>query len=195
MNTGKTLSALLEEIRLYQPYTDKETREKNQIIGFVEQNPDCLTRGNEIAHLTASAWVVNPERTKVLMAYHKIYDSWAWLGGHADGNADLLEVAMKEACEEAGLKKVRPVTPEIFSLETLTVDGHVKRGQWVPSHLHLNLTYLLEATEEEMLAVNEEENSGVAWFTFEEALKASKEPWFVEHIYTKLINKIKLGGY
>ena len=208
MNCDKTLENLMAEIRLYQPWTDKETWEKKQILAFMEQNPDCLSRANEIAHMTASAWVVNPARTKVLMAYHKIYDSWAWLGGHGDGNADLLEVAMKEACEEAGLKPasaaagdggpldgVRPVTEEIFSLETLTVAGHMKRGQWVPSHLHLNLTYLLEAPEDAVLAVNEEENSGVAWFTFEEALQASKEPWFVEHIYSKLIHKIRLGGY
>ena len=61
----------------------------------------------------------------------------------------------------------------------------------MPSHLHYNVTYLLEAAEDAVLAVNEEENSGVAWFTFEEALKASKEPWFVEHIYPKLIRKVE----
>ena len=157
----KNLETLMDEIRLYQPWTEKETWEKQQILDFMEKNPDCLFRGNRIAHMTASAWVVNRQRTKVLMAYHKIYDSWAWLGGHADGEADLLQVAMKEACEEAGLRpaaaadqgpdaaagSLRPVRKEIFSLETLTVDGHVKRGSWVPSHLHLNLTYLLEADE------------------------------------------------
>jgi len=197
-NTEKTLEQLVEEIRLYQPWTDKETWEKQQILDFIEKNPDSLIRGNRIAHLTVSSWVVNPEeRTKVLMAYHKIYDSWAWLGGHADGDADLLAVAVKEACEEAGLTPdlVRPVSRDIFSLETLTVAGHMRRGQWVPSHLHLNLTYLLEAPEDAVLAVNEEENSGVAWFTFEEALKASKEPWFIEHIYSKLIHKLKLGRW
>lgn len=190
-----TLTDLMEEIRVYQPWTDKETWEKTQILDFMERNPDCLTRGNRIAHMTASAWVMNRQRTKVLMAYHNIYDSWAWLGGHADGEPDLLAVAMKEACEEAGLRTVsqggslRPVREEIFSLETLTVDGHVKRGSWVPSHLHLNLTYLLEADENETIHNNEEENSGVRWFSPEEALAASKEAWFVEHIYSKLIRK------
>ncbi|MGN1415090.1 MAG: NUDIX hydrolase [Anaerovoracaceae bacterium] len=209
----KNLETLMDEIRLYQPWTEKETWEKQQILDFMEKNPDCLLRGNRIAHMTASAWVVNRERTKVLMAYHKIYDSWAWLGGHADGEADLLQVAMKEACEEAGLRpaaaepegraaadrapdaaagSLRPVRQEIFSLETLTVDGHVKHGSWVPSHLHLNLTYLLEADEAEPLRINAEENTGVRWFPFEEALAASKEPWFVEHIYSKLIRKLQI---
>lgn len=198
----KNLKTLMDEIRLYQPWTEKETWEKQQILDFMEKNPDCLFRGNRIAHMTASAWVVNRQRSKVLMAYHKIYDSWAWLGGHADGEADLLQVAMKEACEEAGLRpanpilmaagSLRPVREEIFSLETLTVDGHVKHGSWVPSHLHLNLTYLLEADEEEPLRINAEENTGVRWFAFEEALAASKEPWFVEHIYSKLIRKLQM---
>ena len=198
----KNLKTLMDEIRLYQPWTEKETWEKQQILDFMEKNPDCLFRGNRIAHMTASAWVVNRQRSKVLMAYHKIYDSWAWLGGHADGEADLLQVAMKEACEEAGLRpanpilmkagSLRPVREEIFSLETLTVDGHMKHGSWVPSHLHLNLTYLLEADEEEPLRINAEENTGVRWFAFEEALAASKEPWFVEHIYSKLIRKLQM---
>ena len=226
----KNLKTLMDEIRLYQPWTDKETWEKQQILDFMEKNPDCLLRGNRIAHMTASAWVVNRQRTKVLMAYHKIYDSWAWLGGHADGEADLLQVAMKEACEEAGLRpadpilmkaglrpaaaagepgseegraaadrgsaaaagSLRPVREEIFSLENLTVDGHMKHGSWVPSHLHLNLTYLLEADEAEPLRINAEENTGVRWFPFEEALAASKEPWFVEHIYSKLIRKLQI---
>ena len=198
----KNLKTLMDEIRLYQPWTEKETWEKQQILDFMEKNPDCLFRGNRIAHMTASAWVVNRQRSKVLMAYHKIYDSWAWLGGHADGEADLLQVAMKEACEEAGLRpanpilmkagSLRPVREEIFSLETLTVDGHMKHGSWVPSHLHLNLTYLLEADEAEPLRINAEENTGVRWFAFEEALAASKEPWFVEHIYSKLIRKLQI---
>ena len=124
------------------------------------------------------------------MAYHNIYDSWSWLGGHADGEEDLLSVAMKEAREEAGIRNVRPVSDEIFSLEVLTVDGHVKRDRYVSSHLHLNVTYLLEADEEEGLHVREGENSGVQWFGLDEAVQASSEPWFREHIYSKLNTKL-----
>lgn len=185
------LKELMDQIAGYLPWSEEELREKQQILQFMEKNPDCLFRSNEIAHMTASAWIVNPRRTKVVMAYHNIYHSWAWLGGHADGEADLLKVAKKEGEEEAGLKFLRPVTEEIFSLESLIVEGHQKRGAWVPSHLHLNLTYLFEADEEEKLHRNEEENSGVRWFSLEEALTASEEPWMVEHIYQKLIQKMK----
>ena len=75
------------------------------------------------------------------------------------------------------------MSEEIYSLEVLTVDGHEKRGAYVPSHLHLNVTYLLEADDTDALTVCEAENSGVRWFSLEDALKASAEPWFVERIY------------
>ena len=110
--------------------------------------------------------------------------------GHADGETDLLSVALREAREETGIEHVRPVSPEIFSLEVLTVDGHEKRGEYVSSHLHMNLTYLLEARESDTLHICREENSGVAWFALEDALKASTEPWFVERIYKKLNGKL-----
>ena len=116
------------------------------------------------------------------MVYHNIYHSWSWLGGHADGETDLLSVAIQEVKEEAGISKVYPVSEEIFSLESLTVDGH----------LHLNVTYLLEADPKENVSVKADENSGVAWFSPEEALGKSTEPWFVEHVYKKLINKVKM---
>ena len=150
-----------------------------------------FTRDNALCHMTASAWIVNADRTKALMAYHNIYDSWSWLGGHADGEEDLLSVALKEAREEAGIRNVRPVSDEILSLEVLTVDGHVKRCRYVSSHLHLNVTYLLEADEEEGLHVREGENSGVRWFGLDEAVQASSEPWFREHIYSKLNAKLR----
>lgn len=191
------MKSLMDDIIRYEPWDEKEAAEKEMILDLLKGCPDAFERSCLAGHMTVSSWVVNPQRTKVLMAYHKLYDSWAWLGGHADGCTDLVRVAVKEACEEAGLAKdeVRPVSREVLSLEVLPVSGHMKKGKWVPSHLHYNVTYLLEASEEAALKINEEENSDVAWFTFEEALEASKEPWFVEHIYSKLISKLKSGGW
>lgn len=182
---------IYEDILAYRPCCEQEERDKAVILDFIRRNDDAFLRTNLIAHMTASGWVVNPARDRVLMAYHKIYDSWSWTGGHADGETDLLSVAVRECREETGVKNVRAVTPEIFSLEVLTVDGHEKRGQYVPSHLHLNVTYLLEADDGEALHVREDENSAVAWFTLDGALKASTEPWFVERVYKKLNNKLK----
>ena len=181
---------IVEEIKKYRPCNAQEQRDQALILDFLEKNGDAFLQSNLLAHMTASSWIVNPERTKTLMVYHNLYDSWSWTGGHADGETDLLSVALREAREETGIEHVRPLSPEIFSLEVLTVDGHEKRGEYVPSHLHMNVTYLLEAEESDTLHICREENSGVAWFTLEEALKASSEPWFVERIYKKLNGKL-----
>ena len=182
--------SLIKDIEKYVPVNQQEENDKKVILDFMKNNSDCLTRENKIAHFTTSIWTVNKERTKTLMVYHNIYDSWSWIGGHADGEEDLASVALRELREETGVEKASLVSDEIFSLEILTVDGHEKKGKYVSSHLHLNITYLAEADEEQLLIMNEEENKGVKWFTFEDALKASSEPWFVERIYKKLIKGI-----
>ena len=183
---------IYEQIKAYRPWNEQERQDQALILAFLERNPDAFYRSNLLAHMTASAWVVNPQRSKALMVYHRLYDSWSWAGGHADGEEDLLAVALREVREETGVQRLRPVTEDIYSLEVLTVDGHEKRGRYVPSHLHLNVTYLLEAEEDQPLRVCEAENSGVAWFSLADALSASTEPWFVERIYKKLNEKLKV---
>lgn len=176
------------QIEAYIPATVQEMADKQNILRYMAQFDDTLTRNNPILHFTASSWVVNPDRSKALMIYHNIYDSWAWTGGHADGNADLFAVAVKEAKEETGLDTFRS-DGEIFSLEILCVNGHVKRGSYISSHLHLNLTYLLTADEQEQLRIKPDENSGVSWFPLAEAVEASSEPW-MRGIYKKLNSKL-----
>jgi len=183
------MNQLIQEIKNYRPCNAQEMADQKVMLDFIEKNADCLLRENRIAHFTASIWTVNRQRTKTLMVYHNIYDSWSWIGGHADGEEDLKSVALRELCEETGVKNARLVSKDIFSLEVLTVDGHVKRGEYVPSHLHLNVTYLAEADEEEALRVKADENKGVRWFFNEDALNASTEKWFVENVYKKLIEK------
>ena len=180
---------LLNQIEHYKPFNEQEEMDKLLVLNWIKNNANAFSRENTVAHMTASAWVVNEDRSKVLMVYHNIYNSWSWLGGHADGETDLLAVALREVREEAGISHVRPVSEEIFSLESLTVDGHMKKGRYVSSHLHLNVTYLLEADSKEAVSIKADENSGVAWFSPEEALKKSTEPWFVENVYSKLIEK------
>lgn len=182
---------LQKKIEKYKPYNEQEEKDKQTMIRYINTFDNILTRENEFAHFTASSWAVNKERTKVLMIYHNIYQSWSWTGGHSDGEADLLKVAIKELKEETGVQDVKVLNNgDIFSLEILTVDGHVKRGNYVSSHLHLNLTYLLEVDEKEILHIKEDENSGVKWVPIEEAKHVSKETWIKENIYTKLNEKL-----
>ena len=116
----------IRQIENYPPFNEQEEKDKALILGWIRNNENAFSRENTVAHITASAWVVNKDRSKVLMVYHNIYNSWSWLGGHADGETDLLSVAIREVKEEAGISNVRPVSEEIFSLESLTVDGYVK---------------------------------------------------------------------
>ena len=189
------MDRIMEQLRAYCPWNEQEEADCAELLRRLGQGEDLWTRENRSAHLTASGWIVSPERDRVLMAYHNLYDSWSWLGGHADGDHDLLAVALREAQEESGLSAVRAVSPELFSVEILPVDGHEKRGHYVPSHLHLNVTYLLEADEHGQLRVKEDENSGVAWFAPGDAVLASTEPWMRERIYMKLNAKMKLYGF
>ena len=178
---------IFEQLRAYNPFNEQEASDRRLILQYADTFSDLFTRENEMAHLTASCWIVNPGRTKALMAYHNIYDSWAWLGGHADGMEDLLAVARKEANEESGVDAV-PITDDIFSVEILGVAGHVKRGRYVSTHLHLNVTYLLQADESQALRKKPDENSGVRWFCLNEVLPNTREPE-MRVIYQKLMDK------
>ena len=124
------------------------------------------------------------------MIHHNIYNSWGWTGGHADGDKDLLKVAIKEAMEETGVKNVYPVTNNICSIEILPVNSHIKKGKYVASHLHLSIAYILEANEEDELFVKEDENSGVKWILINEIDKYVNEEHMIG-VYNKLINKAK----
>ena len=181
----------LDEIAAYAPCCEQERADRELMLRFAREHPDCLLRSCLTGHFTASAWVVNPARDRVLFCWHNIYRSWSWVGGHADGESDLAAVALKEAREETGVTG-QLAQEGAFSLEILTVDGHEKRGVYVPSHLHYNLTYLVEADEAAPLRVKADENSGLRWFTFAEAPAASTEPWMAERIYKKLIEKERL---
>lgn len=182
---------LKEKIEQYVPYNEQEEVDKQELLRILDRDDNYFVRENLMAHFTASGLVVSPDRMKTLLAYHNLYDSWAWLGGHADGETDLLLVALKEVREESGLIEVFPVSEDIFSLEILPVFGHEKNGNYVPSHLHLNITFLLEADPVAEIHNKPDENSKIGWFDLEEVSQVSTETWFVDRIYSKLIKKIK----
>lgn len=185
---------LKENLERFTPYNEQEEVERKIMLKYINDFDDVLTRENEYGHFTSSAFVLNRERTKILMIFHKIYNSWAWVGGHSDGDNDLLYVAMKEAKEETGIKNVSPICKDIYSLELINVNGHEKRGKYVGSHVHLNVTYLLEADESEEIHIKEDENSGVKWVPIEEILNVTSEVWVRDRVYAKIIDKMKKDG-
>ena len=185
------MEQLIKQIENYTPFNEQEIRDKAQLLAFLRSGAELITRDNPAAHLTASAWVVSPDRSQVIMVYHNLYQSWSWMGGHADGDWDLLRVAKKEVMEECGLTELTVVSPDIFSLEILCVDGHEKKGRYLSSHLHLNVTYLFEADPAQALRIKPDENSGVAWVDVSDVAEKTNERWFRERIYSKLMEKCR----
>lgn len=180
-----------EQIQQYKACNEQEASDQRVILDYIERFPDTiLTRENEFAHLTSSGFIINETCDKVLMIHHNIYNTWAWTGGHADGDRDLLEIAMKEAKEETGIKAVRPLTGEVDAIDILPVWGHLKKGKYVSVHLHLNVAYILVADEKQTLHLNEEETSGVKWIAFSQIRQYCNEPEIVV-IYEKLMDKAK----
>lgn len=186
----------IQQIRQFKPLTDSEKSDKQVILDYLSLiGDDILSRRSQLAHLTSSGFILNPSMTKTLMVHHNIYQTWAWTGGHADGDRDLLKIAIKEAKEEAGLKRISPLVGDMLSLDILTVKGHYKRGEYVSAHLHLSAAYVLIAEEDEELTVKPDENSDVAWIAVEEMDKMSNEPEMIP-VYQKLYERaleIKIG--
>jgi len=180
----------IEEIKRYKPYNIQEEKDKEFILKCINDFDNILTRENIIVHITSSGYIVNKDFTKVLMVFHNIYNSWSWTGGHADGEEDLLKVAIKEAKEETSIKNIKPISKDIFSLDVITVEGHIRRGEYVSSHLHLSICYLLQGDEKDTLKIKEDENSGVKWIPIDEVDKYSTEEKMIK-IYNKFHEKIK----
>ena len=177
-------------LRRYQPVNEQEARDREMMLRFLAEQPDVYRRDNPLVHFTASAWIVSPDRQWILLIFHNQYQSWSWTGGHADGETDLAAVAQREAREETGLAELRPLGG-LASLELLPVPGHFKRGRWVATHLHANLTWLLEADRDAPLRARPEENGGVRWFPAATALAASSEPWLRDTVYRKLMERLR----
>lgn len=180
-----------KEFENYVPKCKQEEIDKLSILGFIDNNSDCLFRTNLIAHITSSAIVVNKKMDKVLFVHHNIYNSWSWVGGHNDGNPNLLEVALQEAKEETGVKKITPYNNEIISIDVIQVENHIKNGCFVGDHLHLNATFLLIADEEDSLIIKEDENSGVRWFYINEVMDIVKEER-IKKVYSKIFDRVQI---
>lgn len=180
---------LKEQIKNYVPYNEQEKNDRKLMLEYIDFFPELLTRSNPCCHFTASAWIVNQERTKVLMVYHNIYHSWSWVGGHCDGDANLIRVVLKEIEEETGLKDVKVLNDGIFGLQILTVDAHIKKGNYISSHLHLDCCFLIEAEESSHLRIKKDENSKVKWILIDKVNEYCTE-LKMRKIYQKMNDKL-----
>lgn len=189
--TVKNLYSFLES---YESADNQENSERLAFLQFIKAFGEfSYTRENLIGHITVSAWIVNPMRDKVLMAFHNLYQFWAWLGGHADNEQDLLKVIHKEIREESFLRDFKLLAPFPVDLGVLTVEKHYKHGAFVPAHLHYNLTYLFEADENQPLKAKLDENSGVKWLNLSEIDKYCAQDQAFAY-YQRIIAKMQKIG-
>ena len=181
----------IEELQRYRPQSFQEETDRETILAYIRAFPDTvLTRANIFAHITASSMIFNEAGDKVLMIYHNLFRSWSWTGGHADGETDPYETALREAREETGVRTLVPIGGGLAAVDVQAVWGHVKRGRYVSAHQHLNYSYLFRAREEEPLRIKADENSRVGWLPAAGLSELVSEPDMLP-VYEKLIEREK----
>ena len=176
----------LQLLRAYaaRPLDAHEAAMTAATLRFVEDHADCLLRSQLAGHLTGSAWVVDPARTRTLLTHHRKLDLWLQLGGHADGDPDLAAVALREAREESGLTRLRLVSPAVFDLDRHRIPARKD----VPEHWHFDLRFLIEADPAEPLVVSDESHD-LAWVELDRV--AALNP---EESLARMVRKTRPGA-
>ena len=161
---------LLDLLNTYIPRDHADAQQCDSIRDFVAAHSDCFERSLLCGHVTGSAWLVNAGKDSVLLTHHRKLDRWMQLGGHADGDSDILRVALKEAAEESGIEGIVALRPSIFDLDVHEIPA---RGE-VPAHYHYDLRFALLAPAGCLLKVSEESHE-IAWVALDEIEKLTRE--------------------
>lgn len=149
---------LIQKLENYSPEDNNEKAFRASFLLFINAHEDCFERSLQIGHITGSAWIVNKTYDKALLTHHMKLDRWLQLGGHADGETDIIKVSTKEALEESGLSTLELVSESIFDIDIHTIPAR----KTDPEHLHYDIRMLFEADENEVLIVNHE-SKNLAW--------------------------------
>lgn len=169
---------LLAQLDAYTSFDQEEARMFLLLERFVQTQPQCFERGLQIGHVTGSAWIVDRSRGYVLLTHHRKLDRWLQLGGHADGNANILAVALREAQEESGLQSVRLLSSEIYDIDVHAIPATPKE----PAHWHYDVRFLLEADRTEPLIISHE-SKNLAWVAINELGQYSQEASMTRMLY------------
>jgi len=156
-------NSLLRFLQTHRPFDDEEHRMWLETIDFVQQNPDCFERWLPIGHVTGSAWIIDNAREYVLLMHHRKLDRWFQPGGHADGNPDIQQVALREAQEETGLTNIQLVDNQIFDIDIHLIPANTKE----PAHYHYDIRFLMKANRNLPLQINNE-SKNLAWVLLED---------------------------
>ena len=182
----------LEQLEAYVPQTAEEAQAKAEILSAAYQYGEEIFRRecSSGGHVTCSGMILDETMSYTLMVYHNIYQSFAWTGGHADGDTDFLAVAVREAKEETGITVAEPLCSEILSLDVLPVMAHEKHGKPVGAHVHYNISFGLTALRKEKLKVKPDENSAVEWIPISHLAEVCHEKHMLL-VYEKIIRRMQ----
>jgi 8-oxo-dGTP pyrophosphatase MutT (NUDIX family) len=161
---------LVQRLKSYTVIEQHDSETRDRFLDFVESSPQCFERSLSIGHVTGSAWIVNPTRDRFLLTFHSKLNIWLQLGGHADGNPNVLDVALREAREESGLDNIRCLTPEIFDLDIHRIPEHKE----VAEHYHYDARFLFEADDAQPLVISDESHD-LRWLRSEEIRQLTQE--------------------
>ena len=151
-----------------------------RIRHLVESAPDCFQRTCRPGHITGSAWVLSHDRTKCLLLHHRKLDRWLQPGGHADGQTEIQQVALREAEEESGLTQLA-LLGDCQDLVPLDIDVHkiparfdAASNMTEDAHEHHDIRFLVAAGANQELVLSEESHD-LRWFTNQEVLQVTQE--------------------
>lgn len=161
---------LLELLHTYSP-SEQEAPIKEKILQFVIDNVDCFERFLKIGHITASCWLVNHDFSSALLMHHAKLNRWLQLGGHCDGDSDVLQVAIKEAKEESGIDPIVPVLPGIFDLDVHLIPSNVQEIE----HFHYDIRFLLQVQTDSQPICNQESKE-LRWISSQEEDLPTQDP-------------------
>jgi 8-oxo-dGTP pyrophosphatase MutT (NUDIX family) len=160
---GSSRDVLLAELRAYAPSDERERAMRDRVVSLIEDHPDAFARSLLTGHVTASAWIVDPSRTRVLLLHHRKLDRWLQPGGHADGDVDLRRAALREAREETGLTRIGFACEGIYDIDVHDIPA--RPGE--PEHEHFDVRFALDADPAEPLVQNRESRE-LAWVPLDE---------------------------
>lgn len=160
--TDKTL--ILTALKKYNTSFENEVSFIQKIIHFIKSTPNCFDRTHLEGHVTGSAWLLNPDGTKVLLTHHKKLNRWLQFGGHSDGESNTWNVALREVTEESGIQNIQFVSSDIFDVDIHTIPENSKKNE--PEHKHYDIRFLLRAPTE-VFTISDESNL-LKWVTLQE---------------------------
>ena len=176
MNRESLIAALH---RYYSPYKEEEAYVQDFIRLLL--HPDAYRRDHLPGHITGSAFIVEWSRTQVLLTQHAKLNKWLQPGGHADGEENILSVALREAREETGLDEFKLLNKEVFDIDIHAIPA---RDDF-PTHLHFDVRFLLEANAKKHLKVTEESHA-LAWIPMHQLSTVTKDNGSIMRMASKV---------